>query len=440
MSITDRAGPEISTRFSLATWDLVQRYRAIFHIDEIAGDTTLKCLSGVILLGFHFTFSDWMYSYATTVRAVVDGTYACWPLFQSCKSLIFMSTFGDGYSQPIICMGVFALMLAAVYAMYLQRWDFVHFIIFVLLLFKLYFIAISYTYKSNFNFCHISLCVIYLLCAHKRLFAQLAWVIGSFISTVAKIHPSWLLGQQYTSLKLGLPLFPAGAEAIIPTVVILMEMLGVWFLMSAKPFRQRAALSFFALWYVYSGLEVGYRFPIFETAVLLILFGPRNASRPPLLTRSAITGWSVIIATAMLQLVPHVLSAGERMTNEENIADIFGGPYAYEVNQQCYGDVKVGEEVIRSVEQVEARFRCDPYFFWFRASASLCPDASRKYHITYRRSTNGNPFRELVNESDLCSLTYHPLGQNAWIKDEKDAPMIGRPVQNYIFIRQPRGS
>jgi hypothetical protein len=437
MAMTDRIGSNIRTQTSLSAWNFGPRYRAIFHIDEIAGDTTLKWLSGVILFGFHYTFFYWMYSDSTTVKAVADSTYVCWPVFQSCKSLIYLSTLGDGYSQTTLSMCLFGLLLTAAYAIYLQRWDFVHFSILILLLFKLYFTAISYEYRSNFHYYHISLCFIYLLCAHKKFFAQLAWVTGSFISTAAKIHPSWLLGEHYTSLKTSLPILPTGAEAIAQTLVILMEMLGVWFLMSSNGFRRRLALSFFALLYVYYSVHIGYRFPVVELAIPLILFSSSYQPSPPL-TRSALTGWSIITAVTVLQLVPQALTGGERITNEDNIAGIYGGPYVYEVNQQCYGDVKLGNEIVRSFEQTEARFRCDPYRFWFRAHASLCPDTSKKYQITYRRSVNGNPFRELVNESDLCSLSYHPFGRNAWIKNEKDAPAVGRPVQNYIFIRPQR--
>jgi hypothetical protein len=439
MTSTDRIGAVLGTGTRFSTSGFVSSYRAIFHVDEISRDTTLKWLSGALLLGFHLTFFDWMYSYSTTVKAVTEGTYACWPIFQSCKSLIFLSTLSEGYSQSTLYMGLFGLLAAAVYAIYLQRWDFVHLIILVLLLFKIYFTAISYDFKSNLNYLHSALCFIYLLCPHKLFFAQLSWVTGSFVSTVAKIHPTWILGQHYTSLKMGLAIFPSGSEAILPTFVILMQMLGVWLLMSSKRFTQRLALSLFALLYIQYGIQVGYRFPVVELAVLLILFGPwyEPCPRPPL-TRSAIAGWSIIAALAVLQLVPHLAQAGERLTNEDNIADIFGGPYLFEVNQQCYGEVRRGEHIVRSFEQADARFGCDPYRFWFRAKASLCSAASQKYQITYRRSINGNPFKEIVNEGDLCSLTYRPFVRNAWIKRGDEAPMVGRPVQNYIFTRRQR--
>jgi hypothetical protein len=291
--------------------------------------------------------------------------------------------------------------------------------------------------KSNINYVHSALSFIYLLSPHKRFFVQLFWVTGSFAAAAAKIHPSSLLGQHYTSLKMGIAILPNGSEALFPTFVILMQMVGAWFLMSSNRFAQRLVLSLFVLLYIQYGIQVGYRFPVVELAVLLILFGPwyDPSPRPPL-SRSAIPGWTIIAALAVLQLVPHLAQAGQRFTNEDNIADIFGWSYLFEVNQQCSGEVRLGEQVVRSFEQVDARFWCNPYRFWFRAKASLCSAGSQKYQITYRRSVNGNPFRELVNESDLCSLTYGPLVRAAWIKREDEAPMVGRPVQNYIITRR----
>jgi hypothetical protein len=436
MTPADRIGADIGTRTRLSISGLVSSYRAIFSVDEISRDTTLKWLSGAILLGFHLTFFDWMYSYATTVKAVTEGTYVCWPIFQGCKSLIFLSALSEGYSQSTLYMALFGLLAAVVYAIYLQRWDFVHLIIFILLLFKIYFTAISYDFKSNINYVHSALCFIYLFCPHKRFFAQLFWVTGSFVATVAKIHPTWILGQHYTSLKMGIAIFPDGSEALLPTFVILMQMLGAWLLMSSNRFAQRLALSLFVLLYVQYGIQVGYRFPVVELAILLILFGPWHEPSPPPLTRSAIPGWTIIAALAALQLAPHLAQAGERLTNEDNIADIFGAPYLFEINQQCSGEVRLGEKIVRSFEQVDARYWCNPYRFWFRAKASLCSTASQKYRMTYRRSVNGNPFKEIVNEDDLCSLTYRPLVRNAWIKREDQAPAVGRPVQNYIFTRR----
>src|SRR6202011_4806189 len=92
-------------------------YKSLFNIDEISNDITLKGLSGAIFLGFYVTFASWIYSPLTTVKAVENKTYICWPFFQDCRNLIFLQALPDGYSQTFVYMVLFGLMLLGAYAM-----------------------------------------------------------------------------------------------------------------------------------------------------------------------------------------------------------------------------------------------------------------------------------------------------------------------------------
>ncbi|WP_316203123.1 MULTISPECIES: hypothetical protein [unclassified Bradyrhizobium] len=244
--------------------NILSRYRAVFRIHEIDNDTTLQWLSGALLLGFHFTFSSWTYSEQTTVKAVKDGTYACWPFLHECKSLIFLSTLPEGYSQPTLYMGLFGLMLGAVYAMYLKRWDFVHLSIFVLLLFKIYFMAINYQLKPNYHYLHSALCVVYVLGTCKRLFLQLTLVSFYSIYLISwaapKTYPSWSLST--------------GANSSLTIVIVLMAILVPWLLFSPNRIVQRLVLLAFALLHFYAGILGGYGLPVIAFPALLILFGP----------------------------------------------------------------------------------------------------------------------------------------------------------------------
>ena len=105
---------------------LAEPYIRIFGVAEISDDIVLKWLSGAILLGFYVTFSSWMYSTGTTVRAVSENTYTCWPFFQSCKSLIWLSTLPEGYSQTTVYMVLFSIIVLAVYLIYRENWVGVH--------------------------------------------------------------------------------------------------------------------------------------------------------------------------------------------------------------------------------------------------------------------------------------------------------------------------
>jgi hypothetical protein len=432
MNIQSRIGHDVEAAFAIRR-EFPNRvssiYRSVFSVQEIATDMTLKWLSGAILLGFLVTFSTWMNVPFTTVKAVTDGTYLCWPFFQSCKDLIFLSSFPEGYSQTVVYMALFGLMASASYAIYLGRWAYVHLAILLLFLAKIYFVLIFYDFKGNYDYYHNFFCFIYLFCAHKKFFSQLGLVFFYFLSTAGKIHPSWVLGQYFTALKEGLPIFPFGTEALMTNLVIAMEMVGCWFLFSKNTLVQRSVFAFFVVFHLYSGTLVAYRYPSIVMPPLLILFGPwfKAPERVPI-DRASVRGWLVISTLIFLQLIPHTIKGDEKLTMEGN----FYGLYMFEANHQCYGNFSRDGKPVQTFAEVDAASRCDPYNLWFRAKHRYCTDPSVKYKMVLNHSINGEPFREIVNEPDLCALEYHPFSRNSWIKDESEAPAVARPVQNFF--------
>ena len=431
MNVQSHVGHEVEAAFPLREFSsrVSSIYRSVFSVQEIATDTTLKWLSGAILFGFLVTFSIWMNSPLTTVEAVTNGTYLCWPWFQSCKNLVFLSSFPQGYSQAVVYMALFGLIAGASYAIYLGRWTYVHFAILLLFLAKIYFVLISYDFKGNYDYYHNLFCFVFLFCPHKKFFAQLGLVIFYFLSTAGKIHPSWVLGQYFTALKEGLPVFPFGTEALMTNLVIAMEMVGCWFLFSRNIVVQRSVFAFFVVFHLYSGTLVGYRYPSIVMPPLLILFGPwfKAPERVPI-DRTSVPGWLVISSLIFLQLIPHTIKGDEKLTMEGN----FYGLYMFEANHQCYGSVSRDGKPVWTFTEADALSRCDPYNFWFRAKNWYCTGSSAKYKMVLNHSINGEPFREIVNEPDLCALEYRPFSRNSWIKDEREAPAVARPVQNFF--------
>lgn len=412
---------------SIAT-RLVKSYSGIFNVGEISDDLSLKWLSGAILLGFHVTFASWMYSSTTTLRAVADNTYTCWPFFQSCKSLIWLSTLPDGYSQTTVYMALFGIIVLAVYLIYRERWAGVHACIAVLFAAKIYFTLINYEFKGNYDYYHNSFCLIFLFLPYKKFFSQLAIVLFYFLSTATKIHPSWILGQYFTSLVDGLPIFPAGSEIFMTNLVIVMEMIGAWFLFSRNWLLQRTVLVFFILFHLYSGILVGYRYPTTVLPPLLILFGPwfRPYERVPL-DRRAVPGWTLAGGLLGLQLLPHMIPGDEKLTLEGN----FFGLYMFEANHQCFVTISNKGKIVDRHVSVNPRNRCDPYEYWFRAKNTFCEKSDGgEYSLTFTHSINGGPFLEIVNERDLCHLDYRAFAHNSWIKLEDEAAAVGRPVAN----------
>lgn len=425
MSVELKYAEHESLGAAFGSW-MREHYRRTFSMAEVYDDLVLKWFAGAIMLGFYVTFNSWMLNFGTTTRAVRQQSYLCWPLFQDCSSLIWLSTLPDGYSQTTLYMCLFGVMIAGVYMMYEQRWEVVHGCLVVLFLAKLYFMLVNYQLKGNYDYYHNVFCLIYLLFPSKKFFLRFVLVFFYFLSTATKIHPSWVAGQYFTALQTGLPLFPAGTEALATNLVIFMEMIGAWFLFSRHVILQRAVFYFFVVFHLYSGILVGYRYPATVLPPLIILFGPWF--KPPAfipMGKGAIPGWSLMGLLCIGQMVPHLIRGDEKLTLEGN----FFGLYMFEANHQCYVTVQRPGEPPRKMTSVNARDRCDPYEYWFRAKHS-CNSPNDEISMVMGHSINGGPFREIVNEKNICKLEYTPFMHNSWIKDETEAPITGKPVKN----------
>lgn len=205
-----------------------------------------------------------------------------------------------------------------------------------------------------------------------------------------------------------------------------------WFLFSKNKILQRTTFVFFFIFHLYSGTLVGYHYPTIVTPSLIIFFGPhfKPFDHVPI-SRKSILGWLFIAFLFACQMISHVIPGDEKLTLEGN----FYGLYMFEANHQCFAEVhdESGKLVYKYTSST-ARDRCDPYRFWFGIQQRACrhnPD--QKYSLNLRHSINGGPFYEIVNEDDMCSLSYKPFSHNEWIKTEDEAPAVGRPRKNLYY-------
>ncbi len=408
-------------------------YKKIFSVHEIENDITLKWFLGAVLLGFHATYKTWIGNPSTTLEALENKSYTCWPFAQTaCENFRFLSTLPDGYSQPFVFMVLFGVMIACVYAMYRQKWHYAHLAILFLFIWKFYFLFLTFEHKQNYNYYHTIFCLVLLFLPHKKFFAQLAFVSFYFLSTATKIHPGWTLGTYFTSLKTGLPIFPDITTTFWTNLVIFMEMVAAWFLFSKNWVLQRLVLLFFITFHLYSGLLVYYHYPTIVLPSLIILFGPWFTpwKKIPLDLKS-ITGWVLITLIFVIQSLSHFIAGDEKLTLEGN----FYGLYMFEANHQCRIQFfRENGDSIASEVRLSARRRCDPYGIWFRKRNKFCTTfEDEAVGMVLDHSINGGPFHRIIDEPDICNLTYTPFRHNSWIKTTEEAPIIARPHQNIYW-------
>jgi hypothetical protein len=445
-------------RLRLMSW-----YRRLFGIGEIEQEPILQCTLGGLLFFFFVAFNRWFGDSTLTIEGAERGSTVCWPYFPDCANFLFYHDIGVGYSQSIFYMALYAAMLLVVYAMWSKRWALAHVLMLTLLLWEiLVTLVLSFNHGAPYYYYHIVLTSTLLFAHHKEFFLKLAFVCMYFVSATTKLDETWILGTYFTSLKDGLPLMPDALAPLITNLVIFMQVIGAWFLMSRNRILQRVAFTFMLAFHLYSGVFVSYFYPSVALPSLIVLFGPMYRFTSVPFTARAAVGWIIIALLGVFQLLGFIAPGDRRMTLEGNKF----GMFMFEANHQCVVTVRTestrplaerpdvdtqpgtacnsfyclvartttraGSMSIREerYESGTAWNRCYPYEWWSRMQSRCNRAATEKIGLTMDHSINGGPFYRIVHESDICTTTYKTFGPNTWIKSPPQAPIMGYPVTN----------
>jgi hypothetical protein len=447
-----------------ATW-FQQLYRRVFRIEEFESSSILKWCFGAVLLFFFLSFAMWIGSTQTTIQTAATGAPICWPYFQNCGDLYFLQSLPEGYSQSIFYMVLYAVILLIILCMWKGSWALAHMLLTLLFLWKAFVIfVLSYLIAGPYDYYHLAFSLILLFAPFKEFFLKILFVVLYFLSALTKVDSTWILGTYFTTLQTGLPLFPDSLTPLFTNLVMLMQMIGAWFLLSRNWFLQRASLIFFVVFHLYSGIFVYYHYPSVSLPLLLILFGPMYRYTPIPFTWRALGGWVIVASLFVFQAPPLFIEGDRRLTLEGNRY----GMFMFEANHQCVATnrtyIDVGDTSIREThrevtpgspcggqtcvaaqhtyeedgflvreerrETGAAWNRCDPYVEWIRLKARCDNPAVEKVSLAFDHSINGGPFYRIVDEDDICGLTYKSFEHNAWIKLPPEAPIIGYPVKD----------
>ncbi len=437
-------------------------YARLFSVAEIAREPILKWSFGASLLFFFSTFETWIRSSGMTVETAQSGKAVCWPFFQQCYNFYFLHALPYGYSQTELYMLFYGVMMLIVYLMWREQWAKAHMLLLVLLLWKVFVIMLSYDVAGPYDYYHVILTAILLFVPYKEYFLKVGFVFLYFMSVTMKFDPTWVLGTYFTSLKTGLPIFPTTWTPVFTNLVIFMQVVGCWFLLSRNMILQRLSLIYFTIFHLYSGIFVYYHYPTTALPPLLILFGPMYRHTPTPFSRKALAGWIIIILVALSQIVGFLISPDRRMTLEGNRY----GMFMFDANHQCVATVTMytkGAQLdtdtklpsgtgcsgfyclvetsvqsqndetasIDRYESVSAWNRCDPYEWYTRLNQRCAsnPDIQR-IAFQFDHSVDGGPFYRIVDVANICALSYLPFSHNDWIQLPGTAPIVGYPVQN----------
>ena len=412
-------------------------YRKLFSIKEIEESGLLQWIFGATLFSFFITFQSWINSSAITTEAFLSNKHVCWPWFQSCGEWYFLSALPHGYSQTTLYMFLFGIMVLITYLMWRRDWVLSHILMTVLFLWKvLVMFVLTYGISGNYDYYHVVFAFILLFLPLKTFFLKLTLVLFYFLASTIKFHEGWVLGTYFSALKTGLPIFPDGTIPFWTNMVIFMQVVGSWFLMSSHKVFQRTVLFFFVTFHLYSGTIVQFHYPAVVLPTLLILFGPMYKYQNIPISKKSIAGWALVVVLFVLQLSSVMIPGDEKITLEGNKY----GLYMFESNHQCRSQVMIyhedGKVLKINDEKSLARNRCDPYKFWFSLQqvCNRSDSVINRIEWTLDHSINGGPFYRIIDEKDACGLKYKALEHNQWIRTpEEGADIIGYPVENIYY-------
>jgi hypothetical protein len=402
---------------------------------EFKNNVLLQWALSALVFVYFIVFDGWIRDTVFTKEAFEQFRYVCPPYFQSCGDLYILEALPLGYSQTILYMVFFGILAWCVYLIYRKEWDVVQLCLMPIFIWHAANTFLFSDFRAgNYEYYVVAFGLVLLFFPHKEFFLKLTLVIFYSLSTVSKIHPGWVEGGYFTALRTGLPLFPDWSIPLWTNLVIFMEMVGAWFLLSRNVILQRGALLFFTIFHIYSGILVEYRYPATVLPFVLIAFGPLYRYTKVPLDMKSIVGWSFIALLIILQFSPKFITGDEKITAEGNKY----GLYMFEANHQCFSEAKIyydnGESKEENFSQISSRNRCEPYHRWFRFK-QLCErkDKISRIEWEFNHSLNGGPFYKIVDVDNVCSLEYSSIRHNTWIKLPTEAAAVGYPVKNIFY-------
>lgn len=436
-------------------------YGRLFSVGEIRDALILQWAFGAMLFYFFVTFSNWIAQSTITVEA--RNAAVCWPHFPNCADFYLFHALPYGYSQSIFYMLLYAVMLSTVYFMWQKRWVIAHALMMILFSWKVFVVFfLSYNISGAYDYYHIFLTATLLFVAHKEYFLKLMFVFCYFMSVTVKFSPAWIAGTYFTSMEGGAPLIPRGLTAIATNIVIFVQIVECWFLLSKHRILQRLSLAFALFFHLYSGILVFYNYPSMTLPIIAILFGPMYRYTPSPFTLRSLAGWSMIVLLALFQLLGFVTQTDRFLTLEGNRY----GMFMFEANHQCVAEItrtfsvkipasrdftaadgtqcngfyclvqrSVTTSATGSVQKLRyesgtAWNRCDPHEWWSKLH-NLCTGSTERIAITFDHSINGGPFYRIIDLQNICAVDYAPFKHNEWILIPPEAKIVGYPVQNW---------
>ncbi len=395
-----------------------------FWIGEIEESRVLQICALFLFFTYIITFDGWIGNTGITSHTCSSHAAYC-DVF---KAIFWYNALPFWYTQNIFYVLLLSVIVIGMYSLYIK--DFFLTWISLCIVFVWKCLYIYFFWGGNFDYYDIVLSAIFLFSSNKLYFLRITYVFLYFLASTIKIHEWWILGTYFTALQTWIPLFPDVTAPIWTNLVIVSQIVLCWWLFfKKKTYLFIIAEVFFLAFHFYSWILVEYRYLLSTIPFVVILFVMPEKVR---YKKSYNIAFYAIASLLLLgQSVAISIAWDQKMTLEGNKY----GLYMFEANHQCIatytfysGEGQKKWEIIHS-SQI-ARDRCDPYTALMRYKGSCAKDTRIWWQFDH--SINGWPFYRIVDEENLCVLSYSSFSRNAWIRSElSEQEIIGYPVKSF---------
>jgi hypothetical protein len=390
-----------------------------------------KLIVASLLIPYFISFYILVGSPSTSVNGLFQG---CWSYIPHCDKLYFLQALPFGYSQTIFYAGIFLVLLLAIEGLIKNRWKQVWWMLFILFLWKIFTLFVIGTQPGNFDYYDVVLSIVVLFFPFKLWFTRLAFVLLYFLASTIKIHEGWILGTYFTSLETGLAIFGNDIAPLITMTVVLMQMVGSWFLLSRNENVRSYIFFFFFAFHLYSSIYVGWRYPTSDLFMLATLFYLHKNPPPVPIHRKSMIGYVFLALLIVIQFIPKTIPGDQKFTLEANSF----GLYMFEANHQCISTVSYTDKEGSLREDVDfsinAKNRCNPSFYLQRIKRECDSNEGISLAWTFDHSINGGPFYRMINTSNACLLEYKTFRKNDWIRYKREEmEIVGYPLKNFYY-------
>lgn len=416
-------------------------YFNFFHIQEIENSKLLQLLFYCISFSFFVTFYGWISYSATTISSYINGTNVCPPYFLSCGKYYFLQGLPYGYTQGFFYVLLFLLLGYGVTQAIKSNWESAHKIILVTFLWKcIWAFVLTYGLAGNFDYYDMILAFVWLFLSNKEYFSKIAFIFLYFLASSIKIHEGWILGNYFNTLITGAPFLNTFWTPVFTNILIFMQMIGAWFLLSSNKVLQKLTYFYFMIFHIYSGIIVDYRYIAISIPALHVLFDDHTLFKIKAINKKTIAGYLFLLFLLGGQMISILIPGDQKKSLEGN----YYGMYMFEANHQCFSNAKVyftdsSKNYEMNSENHTANNRCDTYRYWY-VLKTICDRQSlnglEKISWTFDHSINGHPYERIVDEQNICTLEYKSFSHNDWIKIDNDAQVLNTPVYKNGYISE----